>query len=475
MRTALFPLLVLLVTALLAAAHVGRGLRVPAAGEFRKRAAPALRFARGDPKSEEEERKISSAEKQCHGYDYESQSKLRKKYPKDNHIASIVDGDEDAQKVWDDIKSSGIIPDDVEVRSSTDGHMGITDSENDDYSDDDPDCWWTASKCTKPKHDKLNPDVSTCPEKGTWGLTFDDGPNCSHNAFYDFLQQHKLKATMFFIGANVMDWPYQAQRALVDGHDICVHTWSHKYMTTLANDNVFAELYYTARIIKDVMGVTPRCWRPPYGDVDDRVRAIAHGLGLRTILWEDDTSDWDIKPDETKPTASIDANYKSIMSKQTAGKYSTAGPIILTHEISNATMTEFERMYSKMKKSFKHIVPVTACLNVTRPYAEDTLTYPSFMQFIGGSHAKGLPKSNELNITADGDMHITPESKQSEPGGFSPQSPKSRQLDSDHLRNRDDDDDDDDDKGGGKSSGMAVVPNVYVVAIIVICMHMLIG
>lgn len=37
--------------------------------------------------------------------------------------------------------------------------------------------------------------------------------------------------------------------------------------------------------IKDVMGVTPTCWRPPYGDVDDRVRAIAQGLGLRTYMW----------------------------------------------------------------------------------------------------------------------------------------------------------------------------------------------
>ena len=140
MRTAFIPLLVLLATALLAAAHVGRGLRVPAAGEFRKRATPAFRFARGDPNNEEEERKISSAEKQCRGYDYESQSRLLKKYPKDSHIASILDDDEEAQKVWDDIKSSGIIPDDVEVRSSTDDHMGIADSENNDYSEDDPDC-----------------------------------------------------------------------------------------------------------------------------------------------------------------------------------------------------------------------------------------------------------------------------------------------------------------------------------------------
>ena len=41
--------------------------------------------------------------------------------------------------------------------------------------------------------------------------------------------------------------------------------------------------------------------QPPFGDVDDRIRAIAHGLGLRTILWQYDSQDWqvDTTPDYT--------------------------------------------------------------------------------------------------------------------------------------------------------------------------------
>ncbi len=31
-------------------------------------------------------------------------------------------------------------------------------------------------------------------------------------------------------------------------------------MTSFANDVVFAELYYTQKIIKDLLGVTPLCW-----------------------------------------------------------------------------------------------------------------------------------------------------------------------------------------------------------------------
>lgn len=84
----------------------------------------------------------------------------------------------------------------------------------------DPDCWWSASTCTTPKLSDVNPDIDRCPEPETWGLSYDDGPNCSHNAFYDFLQQKSLKASMFYIGSNVIDWPYGAMRGVADGHHI---------------------------------------------------------------------------------------------------------------------------------------------------------------------------------------------------------------------------------------------------------------
>lgn len=63
-------------------------------------------------------------------------------------------------------------------------------------------------------------------------------------------------------------------------------------MTTLTNEEVVSELYWTQKAIKEVLGITPKCWRPPFGDVDDRVRAIAWLMGMRTIIWDRDTNDW---------------------------------------------------------------------------------------------------------------------------------------------------------------------------------------
>lgn len=175
----------------------------------------------------------------------------------------------------------------------------------DGYDEDaDPDCWWSANMCTEPKVKYLPPDLHTCPTKGDWGLSYDDGPfnlldeddddaktenPYAEPRLYNFLAKEDLKATLFYIGSNVMTYPAAARRALSDGHTLCSHTWSHPPMTTQTNEQAVAELYWTLKAIKEATGVTVKCWRPPQGDVDDRIRAIAHQMGMRTVLWNRDT------------------------------------------------------------------------------------------------------------------------------------------------------------------------------------------
>ncbi|GHT84456.1 hypothetical protein FACS1894129_1120 [Actinomycetota bacterium] len=406
-------------------AHVARGFSFGKGEDVTRhhRFARARLHTRDQPPTMSSWAKIKGTKQECKDYTLPSSAKLQKAYPTDWKLAYIVDGDSEAHSLWKEIQSSGIIPSHVQVKKDTKHHMGIKD---DDYdTDSDPDCWWSASGCVKPKAKGLSQDISECPEPDTWGLTFDDGPSCGHNGFYDFLKDKKLKATLFYIGSNVLDYPLQAQRGLGDGHDVCVHTWSHHYMTTLTNEQVFAELYYTARIIKDVLGITTRCWRPPFGDVDDRVRAIAAGLGLRTIIWDHDTDDWDIQPDGNSPTQKIDSNYQKIIDLSSQGKVNDKGVVVLTHELTENTMNEFMKMYPKIKGAYKNIVPMTACMNATTPYAETNITYPTFSEFTSGQiDAKGLPDLDSYQIPVASHLKITKEADQKTPGGFSSNSPQ---------------------------------------------------
>jgi len=58
-------------------------------------------------------------------------------------------------------------------------------------------------------------------------------------------------------------------------------------MTTKTNEEVLAELGWTMQIIHNSTGGrVPKYWRPPYGDSDTRVRAIAKEVfGLTTVIW----------------------------------------------------------------------------------------------------------------------------------------------------------------------------------------------
>lgn len=65
--------------------------------------------------------------------------------------------------------------------------------------------------------------------------------------------------------------------------------------------------------------------------------------------------------------------------------------------------------YPAVKAAWKHVVPLTACLNTTRPYPED-IVYPNFSDYIEGNVvASGLPDasmgiSSTAQVSAQGTL-----------------------------------------------------------------------
>jgi hypothetical protein len=80
--------------------------------------------------------------------------------------------------------------------------------------------------------------------------------------------------------------------------------------------------------------------RPPYGDIDDRVRAIAMAMGLTPIIWtgsgdtEFDTDDWQVPAGLTTGPGSV-AAFKNIT--QQAAQLDT-GFIVLEHDLYQETV-----------------------------------------------------------------------------------------------------------------------------------------
>ncbi len=105
----------------------------------------------------------------------------------------------------------------------------------------------------------------------------------------DILNEKKLKSTFFVTGIQIRDHSDILKTEYQAGHEIASHTWSHRALTSLTNLEIIAELEYTSLAIEIVTGHRPRFFRPPFGDIDNRVRAIAKAMGLLPILWNFDT------------------------------------------------------------------------------------------------------------------------------------------------------------------------------------------
>ncbi|KAJ3784460.1 carbohydrate esterase family 4 protein [Lentinula aff. detonsa] len=325
-----------------------------------------------DRTSEVGEAAITDPNEECSPYSYPPVDNQLSSFPAIWEAASILPNDSTAQGKWNSISAS--IPSNISVK--------VTQPPASNYSSNDPDCWWTYSLCTEPKLSGLSADITAAPEPSTLGYGFDDGPNCSHNAFYDFLQSQNQKATFYYIGSNVADWPLEAQRALADGHEICARKWLDSLFITLSEFQTLDR--YVMQMIKLAVGVTPTCWRPPYGDVDDRIRSIAHALGLQTIMWEYDSLDSDINGNSITDQT-VDTSYNNFIQTANNGTFNYTGAIFLTHELNNFTMSEAVKFYPQFKSSFQHIVPVGVSLNKTQPYVETNYSLPTFEQYISGT------------------------------------------------------------------------------------------
>jgi len=124
-------------------------------------------------------------------------------------------------------------------------------------------------------------------------LTFDDGPGPDTPAILDLLGRHGLRAVFFVVGRHVAAHPDIARRAVAEGHALGNHSWSHPDLSRLPIAAARVELERTNDEVEAATGARPELFRPPYGRTTDLLDAEAASLGMRTMLWDVDTRDWD--------------------------------------------------------------------------------------------------------------------------------------------------------------------------------------
>ena len=123
-------------------------------------------------------------------------------------------------------------------------------------------------------------------------LTFDDGPGPHTDELLDVLARYDVRATFFVIGAQIAQRRATVRRAVDEGHAIGNHSWDHPSLPSLAEDEIHDQLARTRGSIVEVTGRATELFRPPFGDTDATVERVAAALGMRQVLWDVDTEDW---------------------------------------------------------------------------------------------------------------------------------------------------------------------------------------
>jgi peptidoglycan/xylan/chitin deacetylase (PgdA/CDA1 family) len=94
------------------------------------------------------------------------------------------------------------------------------------------------------------------------------------------------------IGRQADANPALMRRMTAEGHAVQNHTYGHYWLTRYSDGTIADQLAQANRVIGEYTGAVPRCFRPPFGAVNDRVRSVAAGQGLTSVMWDVDPWDW---------------------------------------------------------------------------------------------------------------------------------------------------------------------------------------
>lgn len=116
-------------------------------------------------------------------------------------------------------------------------------------------------------------------------LTFDDGPSRYTSQIVSILKEYDIPATFFVVGTMVRDKPKTFQNVIsYNKIQIENHTFSHKNLELLSDDDIHQELLECNDIIKKYYKNDIKFFRPPYLSTNIRIESVAKKLGLLPVF-----------------------------------------------------------------------------------------------------------------------------------------------------------------------------------------------
>lgn len=175
----------------------------------------------------------------------------------------------------------------------------------------------------------------------TIALTFDDGPSSFTDRLLDCLEANNAKATFFMVGKEILSFPDEVKRMKALGCELGNHTYDHTDLATLSASDISSEISRVDQELVNLTGQGATVVRPPYGSVNDTVKAT---VGTPMILWSIDTLDW--------KTQDVQATVEEVMNNVQDGS------IILMHDIYSTSVDAAEILIPQLIEDGYQLVTV---------------------------------------------------------------------------------------------------------------------
>ncbi|MDX1279104.1 polysaccharide deacetylase family protein [Oceanihabitans sediminis] len=179
-----------------------------------------------------------------------------------------------------------------------------------------------------------------CSKEPCVAITFDDGPAKYTTQLLDILKKHEVKATFFVLGKSAKVQKNTLLRAYKEGHQIGNHSWDHKDLKRLSEEAVIQQINETNEVISNIIGEDVQVLRPPYGSLNDMVKAHAN---MPIILWNLDPLDWKDRKTDIVAERISEASINGI---------------VLAHDIHPSTVAAMPQVISNLKAKGYHLVTI---------------------------------------------------------------------------------------------------------------------
>ncbi|HLA58821.1 MAG TPA: polysaccharide deacetylase family protein [Puia sp.] len=198
---------------------------------------------------------------------------------------------------------------------------------------------------------------SICSIKTTdqWiALSFDDGPAGSTSQVLDILKENEVEAAFFCIGKKIPGNEELIKRMIREGHIIGNHSFSHHPLFDFFSaGKMLSDMLEMNQMIKDITGLSPRFFRPPYGVTNPNLKKAVMSGGFISIGWSIRSYDTVIK------------NRHRLLNKILAKL--KPGAILLLHDTSETTVAILPELLKAIRSKGFHIVRLDKMANLN-PY-----------------------------------------------------------------------------------------------------------